>query len=342
MRAFGKLNLFLEVMPVCGGIHPLRTVIAPTLDIFDRVKIDFCTESEAGVFYSFHGFCGKISDNPSGRLGSADLGSDCVLNCGSADSGSDCGSADSGLDFGSCDYVFCSESFVASMKSHVEQLGHTSDNVTLAVGLFAEKFHVPPLRIEICKGIPFMGGLGGSSADPAFVIFQLAKLVGADFEGVREILSAVGNDVCGMFAGGVNFCEGACDNPRKICDNLGGYAVVCMSDFGVSTAECFRRFDDMQCCGKVESKRDTFDFEGGNFPFVDSFSEMFNMLEKPAFLVSHKAESFKNSLQTASGRKFMMTGSGGAFFTLVESEKEAVRIFENVKGVCEFAKITRV
>ena len=34
-----------------------------------------------------------------------------------------------------------------------------------------EQYSIPPLKIEITKGIPFCGGLGGSSADASAVLY---------------------------------------------------------------------------------------------------------------------------------------------------------------------------
>lgn len=210
------------------------------------------------------------------------------------------------------------------------------DNVAKAVELFSKKFNIFGIAVAVYKGIPFGAGLGGSSASVAGVLVALCEKFAIDLRAVSDIARAVGSDVLGMM-NGLCFVDGA-ELCEPIADRMGLFAVVCVPDFGVSTRDVFAKFDEVG--GELFDYGE--DFLCGGIDPTSQLSEFKNSLEKPAFLVEPRLVEFLDALKNASGRDFLMTGSGSGFFCLVQTKQEAEEILEKVKNICEFCAVSRV
>ena len=66
-----------------------------------------------------------------------------------------------------------------------------------------EQYSIPPLKIEITKGIPFCGGLGGSSADASAVLYCVQKMFGLAAKEIARVAEKVGSDVSFILQGGL-------------------------------------------------------------------------------------------------------------------------------------------
>ncbi len=73
------------------------------------------------------------------------------------------------------------------------------------------EYGIPPLKIDITKGIPFGGGLGGSSADASAVLYCVKKMFGVDNQIIESIAARVGSDVNFMLKGGICNASGKGD-----------------------------------------------------------------------------------------------------------------------------------
>lgn len=110
-----------------------------------------------------------------------------------------------------------------------------------------EKYGVPPLRIDITKGIPFCGGLGGSSADASAVLYCVQKMFGLADDIVKDIAAKVGSDVNFILQGGLCRAGGKGDNLEKL--PFKEYSLVVVKGKSTaSTKEVFDKFDEV---GKI-------------------------------------------------------------------------------------------
>ncbi len=244
------------------------------------------------------------------------------------------------VDFSVCDFVgLQSADYIKRYKNSVSQLSGFEDNTAKAARLFCEKFGVAGVNICVKKGIPFLAGMGGSSADAVGVLKCLCEAFGKGYAEVSDIANACGSDLAGMWSGGVNFCTGRGEFAREISENIGGFAVVCAPSFGVSTKEVFAAFDSFE---NAETFANTEDCLNRKFDYIGDFAKLENSLQKAAYTVSPSLEKFAKKISESSGVKFKMTGSGSGFFTLVRDLHAAETVLEKIAKHCDFVAISRI
>ena len=107
----------------------------------------------------------------------------------------------------------------------------------------------PSFAILIDKNIPQQAGLGGPSADAAAVILGICHYWGIDASDARidAVARSIGADVPFFLYGPPAWCDAAGDRMREIFRPLTGtpVALVRPDAPGVSTAEAYRRFDEL-------------------------------------------------------------------------------------------------
>ncbi len=259
-----------------------------------------------------------------------------------------CDKSEAGVFFAVADFLKESQSgeFLERFEAEVSRLSQIQDNAKRAVVLFCEKFSdfsAENLRVDIVKGIPFLGGMGGSSADAVGVLKCLCEMTGRGFSDVCDIANSIGSDLAGMWSGGVNFCSGRGENAVPIANEIGGFAVCVTPDFGVSTREVFKAFD-LICESDVERFCGCdVDFSHlESFDYIENFGKLKNSLEKPAFLVQSKMAEFADILREKSGVDFRMTGSGSGMFYLAKDYEKAVDISCKIRDFCSFCRVSSV
>lgn len=100
------------------------------------------------------------------------------------------------------------------------------------------------LRIE--KHIPAQGGLGGGSSNAAAVLVGLASKWGlaADDPRILEVAQGLGADVAFFLQGGCRLFEGVGECEVRALAPSRQAVVLVRPQAGVSTAACYRRFDE--------------------------------------------------------------------------------------------------
>ncbi len=159
------------------------------------------------------------------------------------------------------------------------------------------------------KHIPIGGGMGGSSADGAGLIFAAQKLLserGIVFD-VNKAAAETGSDVAFMLKGGAARVRGTGDTVTPLPSAVFDALVI---DCGkVDTAECYAAFDRMglPCGGDCESAVSL--FERGEIKETEWANDLF----LPACSLNDKVREAYESL-AVHGIKAYMTGSGGCLF----------------------------
>ena len=109
---------------------------------------------------------------------------------------------------------------------------------------FMETFNTNGVDIVINKNIPCGAGLGSSSADIAGVIKGMKILFGVK-RSVKKLASTLGSDVNYMLKGGYAVMKGKGDDIESVKTKEKFYLVLMTEKEGVSTKECFNKFDEI-------------------------------------------------------------------------------------------------
>ncbi|MBP5649003.1 MAG: hypothetical protein J6X29_03275 [Clostridia bacterium] len=193
------------------------------------------------------------------------------------------------------------------------------DNTAFRAAELVKRITGKSLKIDIKKNIPIGGGLGGSSADAAAVLWCAEKMFDVSLEGHAI---EIGSDVLFMMKGGFGRVSGCGDKleeaPFRQMDIL---LIDCGS---VSTEQCYKVYDE-------SLKRS-----------ANSTNKAIKALRKGASLediISNDllvgAEKLNSSISLAfkaaekEGEKLFLSGSGGCLFSLSASAS----LEEKIKGL---------
>ena len=199
-----------------------------------------------------------------------------------------------------------------------------------AARAFIEEFGTNGVDVHIQKGIPFGGGLGGSSADAAAVLFCLCKLQKIDMgcEKLQKICKNVGSDVTFMLRGGLGRLRGKGDEVVFGTMHTPIYFALTTFEQEMSSREVYAAFDRV-VQGSAKEMR-PFESEsnakllslleqGASEQALTYFS---NGLQTAAMTISDYAEKYLKFTK-ANGLNAVMTGSGSAYFIAFTGRADA-------------------
>lgn len=200
-----------------------------------------------------------------------------------------------------------------------------------AATIFLQKAEIRRgVKISLKKNIPQGAGLGGGSGNAAAVLVGLNRVFGAfESETLREIAGMVGSDAP-LF---VDCCACRISGRGEKVEPIEGFPllnyVICFPGFESLTAGVYRKWDELNPSGKLResSKR----LWGISRPL-----EMANDLEAAAFSLYPELAHFCALTSADYGIPVLMTGSGSAFFSVFEDEKDAREVFERVESSANF------
>lgn len=191
------------------------------------------------------------------------------------------------------------------------------------------------VEIFVKKGIPFGGGLGGSSADAAAVVYCMCKLFGVDVRSrkVHELCAKLGSDVNFMLFGGLGRLQGKGDDVTfaKLAKPL--YFALTTFDCSMNSGEVYTAFDNFEINNSrfstpyslFESKNSNTCWnllKNGDMQAIAFFS---NDLQQATASISHYADEYVAFVRSNSWR-CTMTGSGSAYFIACETAEKAEQI----------------
>lgn len=194
---------------------------------------------------------------------------------------------------------------------------------------------ITPCRvsIDIQKNIPSQAGLGGSSADAAFVISALDYLYGTEmFLGdLASIGAKVGADVPFCIIGGTMLAEGIGEELSSLPAIPQSRILICKPDFSVSTPELYQIIDtvNIQKRPDFESMRsaiDNQDLEMIGRNLCNVFEEA---LPEEEF---KRIEKIKQTMLQGGALGASMTGSGSAVFGIFTDQDAESRAAEMLRG----------
>lgn len=206
--------------------------------------------------------------------------------------------------------------------------GDSADNICLkAYHLLKKDFDLPPVQITLLKNIPVGAGLGGGSADAAFLIkllnekFKLGLSV-VQMEGYARVLGA---DCAFFIANNPVYAGGRGDQFSPLNIDLSSYFLVLVKPpIHVSTAAAFAGLKPAIPLVRIK--------ELIHLPLKEWKGRLKNDFEETIFLKYPQISAIKSQLYHAGATFVLMSGSGSSVFA----------IFEHAVALPELEKDNRV
>ena len=212
-----------------------------------------------------------------------------------------------------------------------ESIPLEKNNAYIAATAFVKKFNSCGADITVYKNIPMGAGLGGSSADAAGVLNGLKKLYKIDDEiAVKEIADSIGSDVGYMLYGGYALISGRGENISPIASNLRLDILLFVPQYGVSTAQCFKLFDQGEKpVGVYSQNAKNALILGDRALFCKNLN---NHLLAPAIALCDDVEREYNNAVSFAPLGVNMTGSGSAVYAVFESAEMCRYVASRYRG----------
>ena len=195
--------------------------------------------------------------------------------------------------------------------------------VVQAYTLLAQDFTLPRVHTHLVKRIPMQAGLGGGSADGAFMIRLLDERFRLNM-GIAEMeryASRLGSDCAFFITTEPSFATGRGEvlEPVNIAEqNLQGYYIsIVKPTIAVSTREAFKQIICRQpehCCRDIVRQ-----------PVETWKTVLTNDFEEPAFKQHPELDDIKQRLYDLGAVYAQMSGSGSAFFGLFRTEPQQLK-----------------
>lgn len=210
--------------------------------------------------------------------------------------------------------------------------GNTADNICLkAYDLLSKDFELPPQQITLLKNIPVGAGVGGGSADAAFLIKLLNDKfkLGISADGMEDYARTLGADCAFFIRNEPVFADGRGDRFSPVSIDLSGrFMVLVKPPVHVSTADAF--------AGLKPAIPETSVKDLMQLPVEEWKNRLINDFERPIFSKYPEVGRIKQYLYHAGATFALMTGSGSSVFaifdqpvTLPDLEKEN-RVFYHI------------
>ena len=195
--------------------------------------------------------------------------------------------------------------------------------VVKAYTLLAQDFKLPRVHTHLVKRIPMQAGLGGGSADGAFMIRLLDERFRLNM-GIAEMeryASRLGSDCAFFITAEPSFATGRGEvlEPVNIAEqNLQGYYIAIVKPaIAVSTREAFKQIICRQpehCCRDIVRQ-----------PVETWKTVLTNDFEEPAFKQHPELADIKQQLYDLGAVYAQMSGSGSAFFGLFRTDPQQLK-----------------
>lgn len=179
----------------------------------------------------------------------------------------------------------------------------------------SKHFSLPGVNIHLHKYIPFGAGLGGGSADAAFVLLGLRKLLKLDISdaSLAELAANIGSDCPFFIYNQPRLALGKGDLLKPIPVDLENYYLLLVKPgFSIGTAEAY---------SGIHPERPTFSLAGlGELPIEEWKKLVKNDFEIQLFRKYPVLSAIKHKLYEKGAVYASMTGSGSALYGIFEND----------------------
>lgn len=193
--------------------------------------------------------------------------------------------------------------------------GEPENNLILkAYKLLKEEFNLPNIDIHLHKAIPMGAGLGGGSADAAFMLKMLNDefCLGLSSQELEQKAAKLGADCAFFIKNKPTLAKGIGNIFEPTSINLSGYHIVLIKpEVHVSTAEAY---------GGCKPQRWTTPLEVAiKRPISEWKNCIFNDFEKTVFVAHPELAKIKDMLYAKGAVYAAMSGSGSTIYGLFEN-----------------------
>lgn len=198
--------------------------------------------------------------------------------------------------------------------------GDPADNLVVrAYEILQAAYRLPPVRIHLHKQIPMGAGLGGGSADGAYMLMLLNTLfnLGIGQEQLLEYALQLGSDCPFFIHGKPVFATGRGEIMQDVTADLKGfYLVLVKPPVHISTAEAYRN---------IEPRPSRLSLKGLiGFPVSRWKGNILNQFEQYVFGHYPEVGQIKDTLYGQGATFALMSGSGSCVYGLFRSEKKGL------------------
>lgn len=186
------------------------------------------------------------------------------------------------------------------------------DNIVCkAFELLRSKYNIPSTAIHLHKNIPFGAGLGGGSADAAFIIKMLNQNYNLNISNkeMEKLASEIGSDCPFFIQNKPVFATGKGDVFSNCSINLSGYHILLIKpDIHIGTPEAYANTKPSTPKQSLESLI--------NEPIENWKNLIFNDFENSIFPNHPELAKIKSELYEMGAAYASMSGSGSSIFGL--------------------------
>lgn len=199
------------------------------------------------------------------------------------------------------------------------------------------------VTIAVEKRVPVGAGLGGGSADAAAVLRAGAAELSAKLginppaEALWIAAAALGSDVPATLAGGVAVARGRGDRVERIRNPQRLHLAVALVG-ACETAAVYGALRDMERRDTSRAERVAAALSAGELPKVTDYG---SALEAPARRLDPRFAAALDTLRSATGLPWPLTGSGGAVFQPTPDERSAADAAAAARGHGYAARVCR-
>lgn len=220
------------------------------------------------------------------------------------------------LPVGWCDALeFVEASKIKFSTSGLEIPGSGDDNLVMrAYQIMRKDFALPPLHVHLHKVIPFGAGLGGGSADAAFMLRMLSEYFDLFLEDTMlEIYaSTLGSDCAFFVKNEPALARGRGDELSPIDLNLKGlYILLIFPGFAIGTAQAYKGVNPSVPKKSLEEILQS--------PVTEWKEQLHNQFEDTVFPAYPVLADIKSELYRDGAIYASMSGSGSAMYGLFSS-----------------------
>jgi 4-diphosphocytidyl-2-C-methyl-D-erythritol kinase len=188
------------------------------------------------------------------------------------------------------------------------------------------------VNIFIDKNIPISAGLAGGSSDAAATFRGMNALygLGRPLEELADLSAKLGSDIPFCVYGRTALCRGRGEKVSLLPKPTNAWVILAKPSVGVSTKTIYSHLDPGKhepASGKVVEATLAGDYDG-------VIHHMKNDLEEVT--VEHYPEVARliQNMEASGADKAMMSGSGPTVVGLVQKERQAIHVYNSMRGCC--------
>ncbi len=222
----------------------------------------------------------------------------------------------------------------------------TEDNLCVrsAKAFFQRSGVQQSASIYLEKNIPFPAGLGGGSSDAAAVIKGLNELFCNPLseQELFDIAASVGSDVPFCLFGSPALCRGRGELLTPLTMKKAYHVVISIGDSRLSTAEVYRRFDDLSASPAEKSPAFVQALADDNE--AEMLSNVSNSFELVTDIICPETKLMRELMLEGGAIISRLSGSGPSVYGLFADEESAIKgaLYMKSKGFSAYNCTTLV